>query len=273
MRLCFPHDLPRIGITRTYRQSVAAPGVVALAFAAFGLGWFARVALPGDGILLWLPAVAAFLVAGFAFGMFAASLRPTNWLLKVGPDGLYLKFRSYLNYHFPDSTPSIVFIPFSEIAYVRAVTQRQRLPARNGDTAPGAIHYLDIRLDHRQAAGLEHALAEERRLAAFKWGGRIRMRHRDYPLTVPEPGLVRVEWKVPPRAEKAVAQLGSWVSVRPPAELEERDWETMTPDAREGLIAEFAVRGDLMTAAHLARLHYGVGSAEAKRIVETLAEQ
>jgi hypothetical protein len=273
MRLCFPHDVPRIGVTQTFRRSVAAPGAVALASLAFAVVWLTRVAASGDGVFVWLPAVAALIVAGFSFGMFSAALRPTNWLLKTGPDGLYLKFRSYLNYHFPDTTPYIAFIRFAEIAHVRAVTQRQRLPARNGDTTPGIIRFLDIRLNHGQTAEFQRALAEERRHFIAKWGGRIRTRHRDYPVAVPEPGLVRIAWNVPPRAERAAAELAPWTTVRPPEELEERNWETMTSEARESLIVELAMRGDVMTATHLARMHYDIGLAEAKRIVEAMADQ
>ena len=45
-------------------------------------------------------------------------------------DGLFIKFRSYLNYRFSDQDPTVVFIPYSEIGSAKLVKERQAIPDR-----------------------------------------------------------------------------------------------------------------------------------------------
>ena len=40
-----------------------------------------------------------------------ARFRSTNWLVRMTDDGLFIKFRSYLNYRFSDEDPTVVLIP------------------------------------------------------------------------------------------------------------------------------------------------------------------
>lgn len=67
------------GIAETFRDDAASfPPIIAYAIAA-GFSLFACLALGG----------------------LRATLRSTNWILRYHPDGVCIKFRSYLNSHFP----------------------------------------------------------------------------------------------------------------------------------------------------------------------------
>ncbi|MSR06761.1 MAG: hypothetical protein EXR93_06835 [Gemmatimonadetes bacterium] len=67
----------------------------------------------------WLPPVIAgmFLLGLLLFReTITARFQPTNWLVRADNEGLLVKFRSYLNRHFPDDTPSVISIPYAFLA-------------------------------------------------------------------------------------------------------------------------------------------------------------
>ena len=57
----------------------------------------------------WVGGVLLFL-GGIALYFARNSLDPGNWLLKVSPERLLIKYRSYHNHHFPQEDPVVVEI-------------------------------------------------------------------------------------------------------------------------------------------------------------------
>src|SRR5689334_7530610 len=49
--------------------------------------------------------IAAVLIASLVLmrRFITARFRPSNWLVRLTSDGLYIQFRSYLNYHLPEA--------------------------------------------------------------------------------------------------------------------------------------------------------------------------
>lgn len=47
-------------------------------------------------------------------------------------DGLYIKFRSYLNHRFPEQDLTVVFFPYSEIRSAKMITERREVPSLDG---------------------------------------------------------------------------------------------------------------------------------------------
>src|SRR5690242_2066751 len=77
---------------------------------------------------------------GYLFGSFlllfvlltrrfvTARFHPSNWLVRMNDIGIYIQYRSYLNYEFPAEDPSVTFLSFGEIASARLVKERVTTP-------------------------------------------------------------------------------------------------------------------------------------------------
>jgi len=61
-----------------------------------------------------------------------ARLRPSNWLAQIASDGVFIQFRSYLNYQLPADDLTVVFISFSDIRATRLVRERVTIPDEDG---------------------------------------------------------------------------------------------------------------------------------------------
>src|SRR6185503_4693825 len=72
-------------------------------------------------------------------GLVTARFRPTNWLVRATDDGLYIKFRSYLNYRFPTDQLTVVFIPYHAIKSARVVRERRELPDYDASRRGGSV--------------------------------------------------------------------------------------------------------------------------------------
>src|SRR5690349_2878048 len=77
-------------------------------------------------------------------GLAAARFRPTNWLLRMSPFGLYIKFRSYLNYEGSENDQVIVFIPYSEIRSARLLRLRVKMLDPEGHNATQTQRYIEF---------------------------------------------------------------------------------------------------------------------------------
>ncbi|PIQ97875.1 MAG: hypothetical protein COV67_01905 [Nitrospinae bacterium CG11_big_fil_rev_8_21_14_0_20_56_8] len=113
-----------------------------------------------EGPLTWYGHL-LFLWFIFWVGLFAwilnstwnASRRPSNWLIRFAPGGgrMFVKFRSYLNDHFPEEDRVVLELSGGEVSWIRKVRERQRV--RNlGDNgfANQYFTYLDFNLACRE---------------------------------------------------------------------------------------------------------------------------
>ena len=74
------------------------------------------------------PAVLLFLLLLLRF--VSTRFHSSNWLVRANETGLFAQYRSYLNYQLPADQPSVVFIPYGEIASARLVASVSKHPAR-----------------------------------------------------------------------------------------------------------------------------------------------
>src|SRR5947208_8295896 len=118
-------------VSTSQRDRVFRYSLVRALFAAFAvlcasaglllLGWHQRSRLAyyiAGVLLLGLVLMCRFILARF---------QPSNWLARMSDEGVFVQFRSYLNYHFPREDLTVVFIPYSEIRSVRLVRQRRAI--------------------------------------------------------------------------------------------------------------------------------------------------
>lgn len=115
MRVICLHDVETSPHDRIYRHSrmqsllvavVAVLAALALLVHSFNAEW-----TPG---YYFAAAIGLFLALMHRF--ITACFRPSNWLVRMNEMGVFIQFRSYLNYHLPAEDKTVVFIPFHEKA-------------------------------------------------------------------------------------------------------------------------------------------------------------
>ncbi len=163
LRLSEVHPSPEDRVFRYSPALVAAwsLGIVCIAAALVLVEWEGRtrsayyIAYYVSGVLL----LSVFLMRRFLL----ARLRPSNWLARIRNDGLFIQFRSYLNYHLPADDLTVVFIPYQEIRSARLVRERTKIPGHDG------ISTQTRRLVELELAGAGVAIdpAEEKQVSAI----------------------------------------------------------------------------------------------------------
>jgi len=268
VRLLYAHDLPRFGIEQTYRHARMLPVVVFIVTIASAIAWALYIWLQDEALILYWPSFGAALVALFTLSGARAAWRSTNWLMKIASDGVYIKFRSYLNHHFPDDAPTVVHLVPADIASVGIATERVTLPNRDGGDMSATMRFLDIRLAQPPPESMVQAIEYERRRPPP--GRRMTTKHHDYPLRFVGSETLRILWSaaVRPGIPHAVADLGARYPRGDDAHIERTPWHDMAPAEQESLILELCERGETVTAIRLARMRYGMNLTEAKRFVD-----
>lgn len=205
-----------------------------------------------------------------------ASLKRSNWLVRYDGNGLFVKFRSYLNHHFPAEDAVVVYIARSEIGWIRRTHEKRVTPRNRGDTVVSAT-YLDIGLRDADTTELERHLTLERRREA-PMIRRTRTKAQHYPVRVAEAGIVRVEWRdhrtnIVPRIDEAIRRLGHRITVADAEKVEPEHILELNRDQQESRLLDMAERGEVLAAVKLAQRLYGLSTTEAKRFVEELSER
>jgi hypothetical protein len=84
------------------------------------------------------------LVLLLAHRMIAARFHPSNWLLRLGVDGLFIHFRSYLNEHLSAEDPTVVFLPYSDVRSARMVRERTKIRDTNHAVTRQTIRWVEL---------------------------------------------------------------------------------------------------------------------------------
>ena len=242
---------------------------------AFGvLGTLRGQAASFPLVIAYAIAVGLSLCAWVSLKSFRASLRPTNWLVCYTTDGLMVKFRSYLNAHFPQEDIVAFFVPNAEIAWVRKTREVLLVPDKGEGESTEQWTYLDLKLSRSDTSDLEEYLKRERMQEAPKVGiSRTKFHH--YPVRLLPEGIVRLEWRGPsssivPRIDDALTVLRFSLAVEREVFIDPRPGRMTDEKELETRILELAERGKIIDATVLARRRYGYDTKKAKEFVEGL---
>ena len=259
------------GIFR-YSRITAAVVAAAVLFAALGLIAVGRIhANPFAYYIAALLLVFLWIYQA----MVIARFRSTNWLVRVDEHGVYIKFRSYLNHHFPTSDRTVAYIPFRDMKLTKIVRELQEIPDTDGrGTSTRRRVVIEIELDE-ESSELAQALAAERNAPApriGRWYGTSAGKYRHYPVVMPSARIIAIEWGVVPRAPAFI----SIMALHTPVEATEivRDYTALGALAKheqESRLLELAQKGNMMDAIRLARSLYGYDMTEAKQFVTDLS--
>lgn len=274
MELLTPQQVPMRHTDQAYRESAAARLVAAVLMFGGSAGMF---------VWYWLGelplSIACFSGAGLAFiglvafALFWKALSPDNWLLRVGDDGIYIKFRSHLNRALPSNDPQVVRLPVSEIESVRITKHRVTTEGSKGGTQVERLKHLDLRVAIDALEELSERLKYERAVKA-------KTKFHHYPVSV-HGNTIRLLWRsarttVTPSLAHAVAALSQQRIRVEPEQSEEYDYTARRAADREetdSKIMELLERGDRMGAIRLVQRAYNYGTTEAVAFVDSLLEQ
>jgi hypothetical protein len=117
-----------------------------------------------------------------------ARFRRSNWLVQISDDGLFIQFRSYLNYHFSAEDFTVVFVPYQEIRSARLVRERSQVPDEN-KVLEQRRRLVDLDLGGDRAAPAK-ALRDEiatRGPNEQRWYGNTSTEYKHYPVRMTSP--------------------------------------------------------------------------------------
>jgi hypothetical protein len=188
----------------------------------------------------------------------------------MSDDGLFIQFRSYLNFRFPVDDPTVAFIPFREIRSANSVHRTRQVPDETSRGWQTKVSWLvDLELTG-EVIPLAQALAEER---GKKLPGAATWRH--YPVRVISPTRVQVEWDVVPGAATFLEALSRHTEIASSVELDE-DFVRMARLSREEQelrLRALAEAGETITAIKVARELYSFDLAQAREFIQKLARR
>ena len=269
MKLLRDGEVPAPPAVDSYQETAwtaLAVGLVLLASAAALVVW----PLAESGwrfswplALLGLPALIVLLIGRFALRSFLASRRPESWRLRWDKEGLYLRYRSYLNNRFPSDTPAVVYLPRREVGWLRARRETLDTPGEHGQWGLERTHrWLEIGLRRIGTEQIAAALAAEAKLRGPRgW------RANDFPLVVSRDGTLRLRLR---RPEAALEELRRIFPVTLSEETHSGDFEAMSHADKENHILALASAGNSMAAIKAARELYGLDLTDAKKLVDEL---
>lgn len=275
MRLLQLRDVESRSSDRVFRHApvralaiylIGLGGVGWMFFYAFTRGWQIGY-LFGSGVLLFLAWMLRIVTARF---------RPSNWLVRMCETGLYVQYRSYLNYQLPDDESSVVFLSYGEIASAWLVRERVKTPdpTGNGGTRTQTLRYVELELSGDTAPLAQALQSEQAEQAPLKerWYGKTSTLYHDYPVSMAAPPFLRIRWEVVPTAQKFLDALRPYTPIVEPVFVAQNfdHLETLTPEEQKQRLRELAQRGDVLSAIYTARRLYRCSLGEAKEMVEQL---
>ena len=212
-----------------------------------------------------------------ATGTWKASRRPTNWIVRIRGNEVLIKFRSYQNWKMSDDDVQVVELNQNEIAFVREVKRVVSSEMLSGKSELESRTDLEIGLKDPDTSALQQAIRDD--IARPGWGNdRHRGKSSDYPVSVPEPGVIRIAWSnqtvmIRPRIKRALQEFSR---LAPILEMQTGS-EDFSPTALRKLsedelakkLSELASR-DPMSAIETIRQLYGCSLAEARQQADDL---
>lgn len=236
-----------------------------------------RQAIPSGGVNI--DRTPALVIGGFLlfFWRFlktpiAGGFGPAGWLMRMGREGVQVKFRSYMNATFPPEDLVVAHIPWHEIEWARQFKEHLSYPSpgHQGGTTHEFLTCLELKLNSHDLESLHRHLIRER---TRKSPGGAAWRH--YPVRLDEKGHLAIKWDARPKVPRALEVLKSRIMIRKPVKLRTRlesATTTAAPEA-ERAIVRLVEAGQTFTAIAAARKAYSMSFTEAKRFVDELAQK
>ena len=196
-----------------------------------------------------------------------ASSRPGSWVMRLGPDGICLNLRHFLNATREPSEDTLLFLPDAEIESARRVRILGEQPM-NSDESPSVELYLELDLrcgTEEVQRAVQRELGRPGSVRRFL-GMSMTSQSVASPVVVAGPARLRVLWC----GRRMLSALGArGVELGGDRGVS----ESLDPSDSAGLEArllELRQRGQTLAAIRLARRALSLSLSEAKELVEGL---
>jgi len=268
---------------RIFKESALMQFLAGLVFAALAIGillWnrigdlsFVAVIFPGSFFVLF---------SVISFRIFKKTLAPANWLVAIGPDRIFIKFRSYLNSHLPADDPQVISLTFSEIEAAQITKKKIKYRGSKNTPTTEYLTYLDLSVKTENLQPLQERLKFERTTKVSKdlGGCKYSSKAQHYPVSVPADKIIRIQWRRPsshivPNIRKAVDLLERQRVVIRPVQRETCDYTagSVRNEAKpDDKILELAEKGNIIAATRLAQQVYDYDTTQAREFVNSLLQ-
>jgi hypothetical protein len=202
-----------------------------------------------------------------------ARFRRSNWLVQTSDDGLFIQFRSYLNYHFSAEDLTVVFVPYQEVQSARLVRERSQIPDDNRVLEQRRrLVEFDLAGD---PAALAKVLANEiarRRPNERRWYGSTSTEYKHWPVRMTSPTTLQLEWKVVPGVGVLFEALRPYTTIADSMNVSQDfvHLQGLNREDQEERLRELLQRGQTITAIYIARRLYRYDLTQARAFVEAL---
>jgi len=243
--------------------------------------WFEFVVFGIGGLTVGVVALVC-LLAGLGFLAEAlAAMKSTNWVLRGGAEGLYVKLRRFSDFRLPAGDPIVAVIPRRELRWLRGHGQRARRVGRSGehasheDDALGRQAYLEIALHGAGASEIEARLKRERALWCATWVKGVRAQAKGAAVSLRPGGVIRIDWttkgtRLRPKPGAALEQLARDYPLAPELETEQAQAKRLDRETQETRLLDMVRQGNTIDAVIVAKDLYGFTTTEAKRFLDEL---
>ncbi|HEY3966713.1 MAG TPA: hypothetical protein VGM05_19275 [Planctomycetaceae bacterium] len=291
MKFYRPAEVPEDDYGLLCRQSRFA-GVVRLIILCIVLaipsvvGWNT-----GKPWLFWTFVAVAAVVIPMAVLDLRSMFRATNWLLRIGYDGMWINLRSYRDRDVGLDALSVVHLDYGEIAGVGQHTESYTTPSKmaTGPYSNSAIggstawrdQFLEIQLNHDWTEELITTLNDLRfpPAPAQSPSGNAAAQVRISPVWFVNRSVLRIAWisghgaAILPRLPQVLGRLDGVVPLSEATRRERPNWRKLTADQATDLAREIVhVHGDGFAATALLTHVCGMSQGEANRQVRQFEE-
>ena len=268
MRLVCAADVAPDPRERVFRYSPAQAALAVTTLAGVG-GALMAVAPAGSAgwICEWIGVVLLLSVL-VTRRVVLARFQPSNWLVRLRDDGLYVQLRSYLNHRFPAGDPTVLVLPFDEIQSARLVRERMKVETQR-EVTEQRRRLIELEVSGDTTA-LRQALDAE---IARGPGGGVSTVYRHYPVRLTSPTTIRIEWGVVPRADVLLDALRLHTAIAAPLDVVEdlTRLETSSSEAQDAALRTLVATGQTIAAIDAVRRIRRCSLAEARTVVDRIA--
>ena len=214
---------------------------------------------------------------------FSAARSSSNWVLRVGSDGVYVKYRSHL--HDQGEDDGVFFFPQHEIERIRAeIRHGWRALFNHGSTRRVRVRgqkktFLIISLPEDADTAFLHKklMAERPRVAGTKVSGArkvsVRWQFIHAPVSFTDSGELRLEIDCSEKKLKSIMQvLSTWLDVSPTAHLREESIDFMSEEMIWKKAEQFILEGDETSARTLLEWKLGFDKEQTGQLIQQYRE-
>ncbi len=265
-----PHP-PGSVIFRASRLALTIAAVT-LTGAGVAYGWFVFAGAPWP---FWVGfALYVLIVMPIYVVMCFRSLSRHNWLLRVSPEGLAVRFHSWARGRAGGDASEVVLLSWAEIEHVQRVDEVMREQTSDG-TQKWTRKALEVHVAPELSDEIGLALLESLRGTSER-SGRVRGGVRHHPVRWVEDGVIRLTLRGkndfvrpgPAAAERALAQ---YVRVAPGIKIDRGSTKDLDDAGFRAKLYDLVDSGQTIQAVRHVRERRGCSLAEAKAEVDAAA--